>query len=142
MRSPDYHLHQQQPPPLPSQQQCQQQQQQQQQQVEEEEEEEEGEVEVVHRSGPPALGSGRGYSLGVSSDVDTEPEVEPSPAHGLQHMWMRGLKSEQSSCMSSRANSALSLTDTEHDRKSEPDHGEGEKNQREKRTDKEGKRCH
>ncbi|CAL8262825.1 unnamed protein product [Lota lota] len=115
MRSPDYHLHQQQPPLLPPQQQCQQQQQQQ----EEEEEEEEGEV--VHRSGPPALGSGRGYSLGVSSDVDTEPEVEPSPAHGLQHMWMSGLKSEQSSCMSSRANSALSLTDTEHDRKSEPD---------------------
>ncbi|KAG7266175.1 hypothetical protein CRUP_014363 [Coryphaenoides rupestris] len=109
IRSPDYHLHQQ-PPPQPPQQQRQQQ-----------EEEEEEEEEVVHRSGPPALGSARGYSLGVSSDVDTEPEVEPSPAHGLQHMWMRGLKSEQSSCMSSRANSALSLTDTEHDRKSEAD---------------------
>lgn len=66
----------------------------------------------------------RGYSLGVGSDMDTEPEVEPSPNHGLQHMWMRGLKSEQSSCLTSRANSALSLTDTEHDRKSEPDNGE------------------
>lgn len=66
----------------------------------------------------------RGYSLGVGSDMDTEPEVDPSPNHGLQHMWMRGLKSEQSSCLTSRANSALSLTDTEHDRKSEPDNGE------------------
>lgn len=65
-----------------------------------------------------------GYSLGVGSDMDTEPEVDPSPNHGLQHMWMRGLKSEQSSCLTSRANSALSLTDTEHDRKSEPDNGE------------------
>ncbi|CAG08376.1 unnamed protein product [Tetraodon nigroviridis] len=65
----------------------------------------------------------RGYPLGVGSDMDTEPEVEPSPNHGLQHMWMRGLKSEQSSCLTSRANSALSLTDTEHDRKSEPDNG-------------------
>uniref|UniRef100_A0A8C7ZKX7 Teneurin transmembrane protein 1 n=1 Tax=Oryzias sinensis TaxID=183150 RepID=A0A8C7ZKX7_9TELE len=72
-------------------------------------------------SGPAAHVHSRAYSHGVGSDVDTEPEVEPSPAHGLQHMWMRGLKSEQSSCLTSRANSALSLTDTEHDRKSEPD---------------------
>uniref|UniRef100_A0A8C2ZVW5 Teneurin transmembrane protein 1 n=1 Tax=Cyclopterus lumpus TaxID=8103 RepID=A0A8C2ZVW5_CYCLU len=55
-------------------------------------------------SGPATLGHSR-YSLGVGSDVDTEPEVDPSPAHGLQHMWMRGLKSEQSSCLTSRANS-------------------------------------
>ena len=103
MRSPDYHIHQQQ--------------QQQQQQHQEEEEE-------ALCSGPAAHIHGRGYSLGVSSDVDTEPEVDPSPNHGLQHMWMRGLKSEQSSCLTSRANSALSLTDTEHDRKSEPDNGE------------------
>uniref|UniRef100_A0A8C7ZFB5 Teneurin transmembrane protein 1 n=1 Tax=Oryzias sinensis TaxID=183150 RepID=A0A8C7ZFB5_9TELE len=74
-------------------------------------------------SGPAAHVHSRAYSHGVGSDVDTEPEVEPSPAHGLQHMWMRGLKSEQSSCLTSRANSALSLTDTEHDRKSEPDNG-------------------
>lgn len=100
LRSPDYHIHQQQ-----------------QQQHQEEEEE-------ALCSGPTAHIHGRGYSLGVGSDVDTEPEVDPSPAHGLQHMWMRGLKSEQSSCLTSRANSALSLTDTEHDRKSEPDNGE------------------
>uniref|UniRef100_A0AAV2ML25 Teneurin N-terminal domain-containing protein n=1 Tax=Knipowitschia caucasica TaxID=637954 RepID=A0AAV2ML25_KNICA len=105
MRSPDFHLHQAQ-------------QQQQQQQHEEEEE--------ALCSGPVAhvgRGGGRSYSLGVGSDVDTEPEVDPSP--GLQHMWMRGLKSEQSSCLTSRANSALSLTDTEHDRKSEPDNAVG-----------------
>lgn len=101
MRSPDYHIHQQQ----------------QQQQHQEQEEE-------ALCSGPAAHVHSRGYSLGVGSDVDTEPEVDPSPAHGLQHMWMRGLKSEQSSCLTSRANSALSLTDTEHDRKSEPDNGE------------------
>uniref|UniRef100_A0A3B4B4R3 Teneurin N-terminal domain-containing protein n=1 Tax=Periophthalmus magnuspinnatus TaxID=409849 RepID=A0A3B4B4R3_9GOBI len=71
---------------------------------------------------PGETGALTHYSLGVGSDVDTEPEVDPSP--GLQHMWMRGLKSEQSSCLTSRANSALSLTDTEHDRKSEPDNGE------------------
>lgn len=104
MRSPDYLIHQQQPPP--------------QQQHQQEEEEE------ALCSGPAAHVHSRAYSLGVGSDVDTEPEVEPSPAHGLQHMWMRGLKSEQSSCLTSRANSALSLTDTEHDRKSEPDNGE------------------
>lgn len=101
MRSPDYHIHPQQ----------------QQQQHQEEEEE-------ALCSGPAAHVHSRGYSLGVGSDVDTEPEVDPSPAHGMQHMWMRGLKSEQSSCLTSRANSALSLTDTEHDRKSEPDNGE------------------
>ncbi|XP_077387511.1 teneurin-1 isoform X1 [Festucalex cinctus] len=103
MRSPDF-VHQ-----------AQQQQQQQQQHHHRDEEEE------ALCVGPTAHIRGRGYSLGVASDVDTEPEVEPSPAHGLQHMWMRGLKSEQSSCLTSRANSALSLTDTEHDRKSEPD---------------------
>lgn len=100
MRSPDYHIH-------PQQQQQQQHQ--------------EGEEEALC-SGPAAHCHSR-YSLGVGSDVDTEPEADPSPALGLQHMWMRGLKSGQSSCLTSRANSALSLTDTEHDRKSEPDNG-------------------
>ncbi|XP_062311931.1 teneurin-1-like, partial [Osmerus eperlanus] len=75
----------------------------------------------LEEAGHQRPGAGRGYSLGVGSDVDTEPEADPSPAHGLQHMWLRGMKSGQSSCLSSRANSALSLTDTEHDRKSEAD---------------------
>lgn len=102
VRSPDFHLNQQQ---------------QQQQQHQEEDDE-------ALCSRTAAHMHSRGYSLGVGSDMDTEPEVDPSPNHGLQHMWMRGLKSEQSSCLTSRANSALSLTDTEHDRKSEPDNGE------------------
>lgn len=105
IRNPDYHIHQQQ----------------QQQPAQHQEEEEEALC-----TGLTAHVHSRGYSLGVGSDVDTEPEVEPSPAHGLQHMWVHGLKSEQSSCLTSRANSALSLTDTEHDRKSEPDNGECE----------------
>ncbi|XP_030621470.1 teneurin-1-like [Chanos chanos] len=59
-----------------------------------------------------------GFSLGPGSDVDTEVEGEPSPSHAL-HLWMQDVKSEPSSCLSSRANSMLSLTDTEQERKSE-----------------------
>ncbi|XP_039427734.1 teneurin-1 isoform X2 [Corvus cornix cornix] len=58
------------------------------------------------------------YPLEVGSDVDTETEGGASPDHALR-MWMRGIKSEHSSCLSSRANSALSLTDTDHERKSD-----------------------
>ncbi|XP_032928652.1 teneurin-1 isoform X1 [Catharus ustulatus] len=58
------------------------------------------------------------YPLEVGSDVDTETEGGASPEHALR-MWMRGIKSEHSSCLSSRANSALSLTDTDHERKSD-----------------------
>uniref|UniRef100_A0A803W479 Teneurin-1 n=1 Tax=Ficedula albicollis TaxID=59894 RepID=A0A803W479_FICAL len=58
------------------------------------------------------------YPLEVGSDVDTETEGAASPDHALR-MWMRGIKSEHSSCLSSRANSALSLTDTDHERKSD-----------------------
>uniref|UniRef100_A0A669QD32 Teneurin transmembrane protein 1 n=1 Tax=Phasianus colchicus TaxID=9054 RepID=A0A669QD32_PHACC len=58
------------------------------------------------------------YPLEVGSDVDTETEGGASPDHALR-MWMRGMKSEHSSCLSSRANSALSLTDTDHERKSD-----------------------
>ncbi|XP_032052244.1 teneurin-1 isoform X5 [Aythya fuligula] len=58
------------------------------------------------------------YPLEVGSDVDTETEGGASPDHALR-MWMRGVKSEHSSCLSSRANSALSLTDTDHERKSD-----------------------
>ncbi|XP_072573657.1 teneurin-1-like isoform X1 [Paramormyrops kingsleyae] len=64
-------------------------------------------------SGPP-----RGYPMAVGSDIDTEAEGGPSPSHAL-HLWMREIKSEHSSCLSSRANSVLSLTDTEQERKSD-----------------------
>ncbi|XP_066570716.1 teneurin-1 [Amia ocellicauda] len=59
-----------------------------------------------------------GYPMGLGSDVDTETEGGPSPDHALR-LWMREIKSEHSSCLSSRANSVLSLTDTEQERKSD-----------------------
>lgn len=65
------------------------------------------------------------YPLEVGSDVDTETEGGASPDHALR-MWMRGIKSEHSSCLSSRANSALSLTDTDHERKSDGENGNKE----------------
>lgn len=64
------------------------------------------------------------YSLGMGSDVEEdEAEGDPSPNHAL-HLWMQEVKSEQSSCLSSRANSVLSLTDTEQERKSDGENGE------------------
>ncbi|XP_028338473.1 teneurin-1 isoform X5 [Physeter macrocephalus] len=62
------------------------------------------------------------YQLEMGSDVDTETEGAASPDHALR-MWIRGMKSEHSSCLSSRANSALSLTDTDHERKSDGENG-------------------
>ncbi|KAM8895637.1 teneurin-1 isoform 2-T2 [Lycaon pictus] len=66
--------------------------------------------------------SRHGYQLEIGSDVDTETEGAASPDHALR-MWIRGMKSEHSSCLSSRANSALSLTDTDHERKSDGENG-------------------
>ncbi|XP_052026687.1 teneurin-1 isoform X3 [Apodemus sylvaticus] len=81
---------------------------------------------------PPPLCSGyqtdmhsvsrHGYQLEMGSDADTETEGAASPDHALR-MWIRGMKSEHSSCLSSRANSALSLTDTDHERKSDGENG-------------------
>uniref|UniRef100_A0A803TEH1 Teneurin-1 n=1 Tax=Anolis carolinensis TaxID=28377 RepID=A0A803TEH1_ANOCA len=62
--------------------------------------------------------SQHGYPIEMGSDVDTETEGGNSPDQALR-MWMSGMKSEHSSCLSSRANSALSLTDTDHERKSD-----------------------
>ncbi|XP_065412706.1 teneurin-1 isoform X3 [Chrysemys picta bellii] len=63
--------------------------------------------------------SQHGYPLEMGSDVDTETEGGASPPDHALRMWMTGMKSEHSSCLSSRANSALSLTDTDHERKSD-----------------------
>ncbi|CAI5793785.1 teneurin-1 isoform X2, partial [Podarcis lilfordi] len=63
-----------------------------------------------------------GYPIEMGSDVDTETEGGASPDQALR-MWMSGMKSEHSSCLSSRANSALSLTDTDHERKSDGENG-------------------
>ncbi|XP_058052591.1 teneurin-1 [Ahaetulla prasina] len=62
--------------------------------------------------------SPHGYPIEMGSDMDTETEGGASPDQALR-MWMSGMKSEHSSCLSSRANSALSLTDTDHERKSD-----------------------
>uniref|UniRef100_A0A803T967 Teneurin-1 n=1 Tax=Anolis carolinensis TaxID=28377 RepID=A0A803T967_ANOCA len=66
--------------------------------------------------------SQHGYPIEMGSDVDTETEGGNSPDQALR-MWMSGMKSEHSSCLSSRANSALSLTDTDHERKSDGENG-------------------
>ncbi|XP_065267168.1 teneurin-1 isoform X2 [Emys orbicularis] len=67
--------------------------------------------------------SQHGYPLEMGSDVDTETEGGASPPDHALRMWMTGMKSEHSSCLSSRANSALSLTDTDHERKSDGENG-------------------
>uniref|UniRef100_G1THE6 Teneurin N-terminal domain-containing protein n=1 Tax=Oryctolagus cuniculus TaxID=9986 RepID=G1THE6_RABIT len=53
----------------------------------------------------------RGYSISAGSDADTENEAVMSPEHAMR-LWGRGVKSGRSSCLSSRSNSALTLTDT------------------------------
>ncbi|EPQ18696.1 Teneurin-3 [Myotis brandtii] len=65
----------------------------------------------------------RGYSLSAGSDADTENEAVMSPEHAMR-LWGRGVKSGRSSCLSSRSNSALTLTDTEHENKSDSESGE------------------
>ncbi|ERE88157.1 teneurin-3 isoform 2 [Cricetulus griseus] len=62
--------------------------------------------------------SNRGYSISAGSDADTENEAVMSPEHAMR-LWGRGVKSGRSSCLSSRSNSALTLTDTEHENKSD-----------------------
>uniref|UniRef100_A0A673YB77 Teneurin-3 n=1 Tax=Salmo trutta TaxID=8032 RepID=A0A673YB77_SALTR len=66
----------------------------------------------------------RGYSVGAGSDVDPENEGVMSPERAMR-LWGRGVKSGgRNSCLSSRSNSALTLTDTEHENKSDSDNGE------------------
>uniref|UniRef100_A0A673WF75 Teneurin N-terminal domain-containing protein n=1 Tax=Salmo trutta TaxID=8032 RepID=A0A673WF75_SALTR len=73
--------------------------------------------------GDLGLGSGGGlgmglphrdYSVSMCSDADTEPDGVMSPEHAVR-LWGRNTKSGRSSCLSSRANSNLTLTDTEHE---------------------------
>ncbi|XP_051790160.1 teneurin-2 isoform X2 [Erpetoichthys calabaricus] len=60
----------------------------------------------------------RGYSLSVGSDVDSDTEGAMSPEHAIR-LWGRGIKSRRSSGLSSRENSALTLTDSENENKSD-----------------------
>lgn len=55
-----------------------------------------------------------GYSMGASSEADLETDPVLSPEHPVQ-LWGRSTRSGRSSCLSSRANSNLTLTDTEHE---------------------------
>lgn len=55
-----------------------------------------------------------GYSMGASSEADLEADPVLSPEHPVQ-LWGRSTRSGRSSCLSSRANSNLTLTDTEHE---------------------------
>ena len=56
----------------------------------------------------------RDYLVSVGSDADTETDGIMSPEHAVR-LWGRNTKSGRSSCLSSRANSNLTLTDTEHE---------------------------
>ncbi|XP_069052190.1 teneurin-2 isoform X2 [Lepisosteus oculatus] len=60
----------------------------------------------------------RGYSLSVGSDADSDTEGAMSPEHAIR-LWGRGIKSRRSSGLSSRENSALTLTDSENENKSD-----------------------
>lgn len=52
--------------------------------------------------------------MGASSDADVEADTVLSPDHPVR-LWGRSTRSGRSSCLSSRANSNLTLTDTEHE---------------------------
>lgn len=57
----------------------------------------------------------REYSVSVGSDADTETDGIMSPEHAVRLWGRTNTKSGRSSCLSSRANSNLTLTDTEHE---------------------------
>uniref|UniRef100_A0A8C6M5K8 Teneurin-2 n=1 Tax=Nothobranchius furzeri TaxID=105023 RepID=A0A8C6M5K8_NOTFU len=74
---------------------------------------------------PPAASlHSRGYSLSAGSDADSDPEGPLSPERAIQ-LWAgrAGVKSRRSSGVSSRENSALTLTDSENDNKSDDESG-------------------
>ncbi|KAM6973576.1 LOW QUALITY PROTEIN: teneurin-4 [Aplochiton taeniatus] len=57
----------------------------------------------------------RDYSVSVGSDADTETDDIMSAEHAVRLWGRSNTKSGRSSCLSSRANSNLTLTDTEHE---------------------------
>ncbi|XP_006864903.1 PREDICTED: teneurin-2-like isoform X3 [Chrysochloris asiatica] len=60
----------------------------------------------------------QGYSLSTGSDADSDTERGMSPEHAIR-LWGRGIKSRRSSGLSSRENSALTLTDSDNENKSD-----------------------
>ncbi|KAK7922545.1 hypothetical protein WMY93_009447 [Mugilogobius chulae] len=68
----------------------------------------------------PPLSPTGGYALSAGSDADSDPEGPLSPDRAIQ-LWAGrgGVKSRRSSGVSSRENSALTLTDSENENKSD-----------------------
>lgn len=67
----------------------------------------------------------RGFSVGTAQDLDTDSQAVMSPERAMR-LWGHGglgKSSGRSSCLSSRSNSVLTLTDTEHENKSDSDNG-------------------
>uniref|UniRef100_A0AAY5EQA9 Teneurin-2 n=1 Tax=Electrophorus electricus TaxID=8005 RepID=A0AAY5EQA9_ELEEL len=65
----------------------------------------------------------RGYPPSAGSDADSDPEGSISPEQAMGLWGTRGVKSRRSSGLSSRENSALTLTDSENDNKSDEESG-------------------
>uniref|UniRef100_A0A673JEI9 Teneurin-2-like n=1 Tax=Sinocyclocheilus rhinocerous TaxID=307959 RepID=A0A673JEI9_9TELE len=65
----------------------------------------------------------RGYSLSAGSDADSDPEGPISPERAIQLWAGHDIKSRRSSGLSSRENSALTLTDSENENKSDDESG-------------------
>uniref|UniRef100_A0A671XCW0 Teneurin transmembrane protein 3 n=1 Tax=Sparus aurata TaxID=8175 RepID=A0A671XCW0_SPAAU len=64
----------------------------------------------------------RGFSVGTAQDLDTDSQAVMSPERAMR-LWGRGglgKSSGRSSCLSSRSNSVLTLTDTEHENNAPP----------------------
>ncbi|XP_028838153.1 teneurin-2 isoform X4 [Denticeps clupeoides] len=64
-----------------------------------------------------------GYNLSAASDNDSDPEGVMTPERAVQLWSGQGLKSRHSSGLSSRENSALTLTDSENEHKSDDESG-------------------
>ncbi|KAL7823627.1 hypothetical protein AOLI_G00330290 [Acnodon oligacanthus] len=77
----------------------------------------------LHSANQELAYPGGGASVGIASDPESEGGA--SPDHALR-LWMQEVKSERTSCVSSRANSVLSLTDTEQEGRGEQDNDNGE----------------
>ncbi|XP_055797466.1 teneurin-2-like isoform X2 [Salvelinus fontinalis] len=65
----------------------------------------------------------RGYSLSAGSDADSDPEGVMSPERAVQLWGGHAIKSRRSSGVSSRENSALTLTDSDNEHKSDDESG-------------------
>lgn len=63
--------------------------------------------------------------MGTAQELDADSQAVMSPERAMR-LWGRGglgKSSGRSSCLSSRSNSVLTLTDTEHENKSDSDNG-------------------